>query len=94
MLGVPGLINAYKTATSLALQLTPIVQKQIEIIYSLEFDYTQMNKVMTIIKQFNCTILQQEMQLFCVLKIGVPKNREAEVMYSLKELKGVEIKVI
>jgi hypothetical protein len=53
-----------------------------------------MNKVMTIIKQFNCTILQQEMQLFCILKIGVPKNREAEVMYSLKELKGVEIKVI
>jgi putative IMPACT (imprinted ancient) family translation regulator len=94
LLGVPGLINAYKTATSLALQLTPIVQKQIEIIYSLEFDYTQMNKVMTIIKQFNCTILQQEMQLFCILKIGVPKNREAEVMYSLKELKGVEIKVI
>src|SRR5665811_2593069 len=38
LLGVPGLINAYKTATSLALQLTPIVQKQIEIIYSLEFD--------------------------------------------------------
>ena len=94
LLGVPGLINAYKIATSLALQLTPIVQKQIEIIYSLEFDYTQMNKVMTIIKQFNCTILQQEMQLFCILKIGVPKNREAEVMYSLKELKGVEIKVI
>ena len=66
LLGVPGLINAYKTATSLALQVTPIVQKQIEIIYSLEFDYTQMNKVMTIIKQFNCTILQQEMQLFCI----------------------------
>lgn len=92
LLGVPGLINAYKSTTSLALQLTPIVQKQIEIIYSLEFDYTQMNLVMTIIKQFNCTILQQESQLFCLLKIGVPKNRETEVLYSLKELKDVEIK--
>ena len=89
LLGVPGLLNGYETATSLALQLTPIVQKQIEKIYSLEFDYTQMNMVMTIIKQFNCTILQQEMQLFCILKIGVPKNREAEVLYSLKEIKGV-----
>ena len=94
LLGVPGLINAYKTATSLALQLTPIVQKQIEIIYSLEFDYTLMNPVMTIIKQFNCSILQQESQLFCIVKIGVPKNRNAEVLYSLKEIKGIEIKAI
>jgi uncharacterized YigZ family protein len=92
LLGVPGLINAYKSATSLALQLTPIIQKQIEIIYTLEFDYTLMNLVMTILKHFNCTILQQESQLFCLLKIGMPKNRETEVLYSLKELKGVEIK--
>jgi len=94
LLGVPGLINAYKTATSLALQLTPIVQKQIEINYSLEFDYTLMNTMMTIIKQFNCSILQQESQLFCIVKIGIPKNREAEVLYSLKEIKGVEIKAV
>lgn len=94
LLGVPGLINAYKTATTLALQLTPIIQKQIEIIYSVEFDYTQMNIIISKLKQFNCTILKQEMQLFCCLKIGVPKNRESEVIYSLKELKGVEMKVV
>ena len=91
LLGVPGLINAYKTATALALQLTPIVQKQIEIIYSLEFDYTLMNAVMTIIKQFNCSILHQESQLFCIVKIGVPINRRDEVLYSLKEIPGIEI---
>lgn len=94
LLGVPGLINAYKTATSLALQVTPIVQKQIEINYSLEFDYTQLNPLMMIIKQFNCTILQQENQLFCIMKVGVPKNRETEVLYSLKEINGVEIKFV
>src|SRR4029079_14824443 len=58
LLGVPGLINAYKTAASLALQVTPVVQKQVEIIYSLEFDSTIMNQVMTIVKQFNCSILE------------------------------------
>jgi uncharacterized YigZ family protein len=94
LLGVPGLINAYKTAAALALQLTPILQKQVEILYLLEFDYTIMNTVMTIIKQFNCTILQQEMQLFCNRKIGIPKNRESEVLYSLKELSGVHIKAV
>ena len=45
MLGVPGLINAYKTAAALALQVTPLVEKQIEVNYSIEFDYTQMNEV-------------------------------------------------
>ena len=35
LLGVPGLINAYKTATSLALQLAPIIQKSVEIEYVL-----------------------------------------------------------
>ena len=48
LLGVPGLINAYKTATALALQVTPVVQKQIEVNYTIEFDYTQMNDVMMV----------------------------------------------
>src|SRR5882762_8983849 len=46
LLGVPGLINAYKTVAALAFQVTPIIQKQVELKYSIEFDYTQMNEVM------------------------------------------------
>ena len=94
LLGIPGLINAYKTVTSLALQVTPIVQKQVEILYSIEFDYTILNLVMTIVKQFNCSILEQQSQLFCILKVGIPKNRLAEVLYSLKEIKGVQVKAL
>jgi uncharacterized YigZ family protein len=91
LLGVPGLINAYKTATSLALQVTPVVQKQVEVIYRLQFDYTIMNPVMMIVKQFNCTVIQQDMQLFCMLTIGVPKNRMEEVLYRLKEMVNVSV---
>jgi uncharacterized YigZ family protein len=90
LLGVPGLINAYKTAAALALQVTPIVQKQVEIIYSLQFDYTRMNEVMMIMKQYNCTILQQEAQLFYTIKAGIPKNRQEEAVYKLQQLHGVE----
>jgi uncharacterized YigZ family protein len=92
MLGVPGLINAYKTAAALALQVTPLVEKQIEINYSIEFDYTQMNEVMMIMKQFNCNIIANEMQLFCNIKAGVPKNRLEEVLYRLKDLQNVSVK--
>ncbi len=92
LLGVPGLINAYKTAAALALQVTPILQKQVELKYSIEFDYTQMNDVMMILKQFNCTIIAQEMQLFCMIKTGIPKNRLEEALYRLNELQNVSTK--
>ena len=92
LLGVPGLINAYKTVTSLVLQVTPIVPKQIEVKWIVHFDYTQMNEVMMVIKQCNCSIIAQEMQLFCNISIGIPKSRLTEVLYRLKELQNVDAK--
>ncbi len=94
LLGVPGLINAYKTVTSLVLQVTPIVPKQIEVKYLIHFDYTQMNDVMMLMKQCNCTVISQEMQLFCNITAGVPKSRLTEVLYRLKELQNVDTKKI
>jgi uncharacterized YigZ family protein len=91
LLGVPGLINAYKTATSLALQVTPVVQKQIEVNYNIQFDYTRMNDIMMVLKQYNCTIINQELQLFCIINAGIPNNRITEVLYKLKEMQGVYI---
>ncbi|MEP6712509.1 MAG: YigZ family protein [Ferruginibacter sp.] len=94
LLGVPGLINAYKTTAALVLQMVPIIQKQIEIKYSLQFDYTQMNAIMTLMKQFNCTIITQEMQLFCNITVGIPANRITEVLYRLKEIQNAEVNKI
>jgi uncharacterized YigZ family protein len=91
LLGVPGLINAYKTAAALALQVTPLVQKPVLINYRLQFDYTQMNDVMRISKQFDCLVSQQEMNLFCSLQFGIPKHRLDEVLYKLNELRAVEM---
>ena len=88
LLGVPGLINAYKTAAALALQVTPLVQKPILAHYSLQFDYTQMNDIMRILKQSECSILEEEMNLFCSIRIGIPLGRVEEVVYRLKDRKG------
>jgi len=92
LLGVPGLINAYKTATSLALQVTPVIQKQVEINHTIEFEYNQMNEVMMVLKQFNCTVISNEMQLFCIIKTGIPKARLEEVLYRLKDMQQVTVK--
>jgi uncharacterized YigZ family protein len=91
LLGVPGLINAYRSAAALALQVTPIVQKPVLVNYHLQFDYTMMNEVMKVVKHFDCIVLKQDTQLFCSMEIAVPKNRLDEVMNKLKDLRGVEI---
>src|ERR1043165_3219137 len=46
LLGVPGLINAYKTTTAVALNEATVIQKPVLVNYQLEFDYTKMNDVM------------------------------------------------
>lgn len=93
LLGVPGLINAYKTAATLALQVVPVIQKQVEVNYTIQFDYTQMNDVMMVMKQYNCTIISQEMQLFCMIKAGIAKSRLPDVLYRLKELQATVEKI-
>lgn len=91
LLGVPGLITAYKTAAASALEASTIIEKPVLINYHLQFDYTQMNEVMKVVKQFDCVILKQDSQLFCSMDIGVPKNRLEEVLGKLKNLRGVEM---
>ncbi len=91
LLGVPGLIQAYKSATAMALQLVPVIQKPIEVLYQLHFDYTQMNDVMMIIKQCGCSVVGQENQLFCLLEVGIPKARLDEVLHRLNDIRSVEV---
>jgi len=94
LLGVPGLINAYKMVSSLALQLTPIVQKPILVGYRLEFDYTIMNEVMMVLKRFDCTVVNTEPQLFCSMQVGVPKAVEEACAERLKALHQLTITAV
>ena len=94
LLGVPGLINAYKTSASFALQLNPTIKKPVLINYRLQFDYTILNEVMRIIKKNNCLILKQELQLFCIMETSIPKQNLELCILQLKNLKGMELSVI
>jgi uncharacterized YigZ family protein len=94
LLGVPGLINAYKMAALLVLQVVPIIQKPVMIQYSIQFDYTQLNDIMMIVKQLQCNIIKQETQLFSTMHLAVPKNRRDEFTYRVKNLRNVELLVL
>ncbi|MEO8860415.1 MAG: YigZ family protein, partial [Ginsengibacter sp.] len=59
-----------------------------------QFNYTEMNDVMQILKQYNCTIHKNEMQLFCHVETGIPKYRLTEIFYALEKIQHVKIEKI
>ena len=62
-LGVGGLISAYKTTAQIVLETCEIVEKTIDIHFSITFDYQNMNKVMRVIKEKKLEIESQEMEI-------------------------------
>ena len=62
-LGVGGLISAYKTTAQLILETCEIVEKTIDIHFTISFDYINMNKVMRVIKEKKLAIVTQEMEI-------------------------------
>ena len=91
LLGVPGLINAYRSATAMSLQVIPIIRKPLLFNIKIEFDYTNLNEISTIIKQYNCQIIQKENLLFPVFTIAVPLDQKEEVLFKLKNIKNIQI---
>ncbi len=91
LLGVPGLIKAYKSAAALALQTVAVVRKPFEEKYSVQFDPAQINEVMRIVKEIKCRVIEQEILLFCRLTLAIPKNRETEFQFKFDGLKNIEL---
>lgn len=94
LLGVPGLINAYKTATHDALQQAILTEKWIEQKVTIQFDYPVMGEVMYLLRQCEATIHKQELQLFCTVNAGIPKPYADAYITKLSEIRGVEVKQI
>ena len=94
LLGAPGLINAYKTSASFALQSSVITRKPVLVNYRLQFDYTILNDVMRIIKKNECSVLKQDLQLFCMMEIAIPKMNLELCVLQLKDCKSMDLSPI
>ncbi len=90
LLGVPGLIQAYKTAARLAILNNQIVEKPITQKYILTFDYTILNEVMRIIKSSACEILENNQSLFCEMKIAVPNINLNQALERFNEINNLK----
>src|SRR5215217_2098143 len=71
LLGVPGLINAYKTAALTAIKAAAIIEETVNDIYEIKFDYLTMNDVMKLIKDEQLNILQQNFDNTCSMQLEV-----------------------
>lgn len=93
-LGVSGLINAYRSSAQMALETCEIITKTIDVIFSIQFDYINMNKVMRIIKEKNLHVVGQHMALDCKIRISVRKNESDTIFNLFSNLFGVTIKAV
>lgn len=78
-LGVSGLINAYRSATHDALNQARIVEKTVNEIYRLKFNYANMNDVMRIVKEENIHIIDNQFDMECSLTYRVRRSLADQV---------------
>ncbi|KIA96476.1 thymidylate synthase [Pedobacter kyungheensis] len=94
LLGVPGLINAYKTASIEALKASKIINKTVNDVYEANFDYLQMNDVMKLVKEEHIDVLAQQFDTQCVLKFEIRKNQLNQILGKFDKIAGVKLKYL
>ena len=74
LLGVSGLINAYKTAAAEAIVLagTQPFRKQMRL--TIEFDYAEMETVMSFVKNSNYEVEERLYEKFCKFILRIPED--------------------
>ena len=92
LLGVPGLINAYKTATMAALDEAAIIEQTVNETYRVRYPFEQMNEVMRLVKEQQLSVLKQDYDTACILDIEVRKSLVGSVLERLAKLEGVEVR--
>lgn len=93
-LGVPGLINAYKTAAQMAMEASKIETKLIAKNILISFEYANINKVMRIIKEKNLNVTNQKLELDCEITVSVRLRDIPTILEIFKGQYGVETKIL
>jgi len=80
LLGVGGLINAYRHAAEDALRNNKLVVKHLTRIYKLDFNYAEINQVMKIIKEYDIESYNQKFEISCSINVIIDLEKEAELL--------------
>lgn len=94
LLGVPGLIYAYKAATEAVINQTEIIQKTVQDVYQINFDYIQMNEVMKLIKDEKLESFEPIFDLSCEIKLAINQSDVNKIIGKLESLNHLKIKYL
>ncbi len=92
-LGISGLINAYKTASKMAIENAEMIKAEDKRVMLLEFDYANLNSVMGIISKNKLNVLKIENKERCIVKIDITQKLTQNVLNKLKLL-NVDVKLL
>jgi uncharacterized YigZ family protein len=83
-LGTSGLINAYRTSAQVALKNADIIEKSLDDIFQITFDYALMSDVMNTLKKLEIEMVSQDFGNIGKIKIAIPKSDLEEKMILIK----------
>lgn len=91
LLGVSGLINAYKNAAQDAISQAVIVEKIVEQEIQLEFGYGVMNEVMKVFKDEKLQQIDPKFDLICHMSTRIRLAELNRITVVLKKIEGLKI---
>jgi len=91
LLGVSGLINAYRTAAADVLDQAEIVEQLVEVPFWVEFDYLNMNSVMKVFKDENLPQKKTDFDLRCKIRSSIRESESERLFALLLNIEGVQI---
>jgi uncharacterized YigZ family protein len=94
LLGVPGLINAYKSATIEALAVADKIEKTVNDVYNVSFEFVQMNDVMKVVKEFSLKIRNQTYDNQCTMELEFRKTLTNQVIGKLEKIDGIVVEFL
>ncbi len=94
LLGVGGLINAYRTAAANAIEEATIITAAERDLIGINFPYSMMNEIMKIIRDEGMKIQEQGFAENCQIKALVRKSRTDQVLNRISYLSGTETSIL
>ena len=94
LLGVSGLINAYRSAAADAINNAEIIECIIRNYYRIKFRYESMNEVMKIIKDEDLIQSEQSFELECSLKVGFRISSGDHILGRFKAIQNLKVEFI
>lgn len=94
LLGVSGLINAYRTAAAEAIRNAVIVERTLQEYYEIRFPYVSMNDVMKILKDENAGQSDQQFETECRMTVNFRLSARDKVISRFERVEGLKYKYL